>query len=343
MMVMLRRLLRLSTICKIFLANSAIVAIGAVVGTQVAIAHGATHPTGPHWDLMLLFGLGGVLVSMLVNFLVLRTALHPLNCLHDTARRVQEGDFTARVPRLLVSDSRFDRLGDTFNEMLASVQRDQRQLQEMSWQVLRAQEEERRRIARELHDETAQALTSLLVRLRLLTKARTPEELSEKVAELRRLTAGALEEVRRLALELRPSVLDDLGLVAALGWHIDEYNTHHRTKVELAMRGIDRRLPAELELALFRVTQEALTNVARHAEAKRARVDLTRDDGWVSLSVRDDGRGFDVAEALGRKKRGLGIFGMQERVSLLGGEFLVSSAPGEATTVRVRIPLKGAE
>ncbi|MCL4394890.1 MAG: histidine kinase [Chloroflexi bacterium] len=171
----LRRLLRVSTVCKIYLANSAIVAVGAVLGTQIAVSHGAAHPSDTHWEIMLLFGLCGVLVSMLVNMAVLRMALHPLNCLHDTARRVQEGDFTARVPPLLVTDKRFDRLADTFNEMLASIQQDQRQLQELSWDVLRAQEDERRRIARELHDETAQALTSLLVRLRLLTKARSPE------------------------------------------------------------------------------------------------------------------------------------------------------------------------
>lgn len=134
-------------------------------------------------------------------------------------------------------------------------------------------------------------------------------------------------------------MLDDLGLVAALGWHVDEYNAHYPVKVALANHGVDRRLPADLELALYRVTQEALTNVARHAEATHAWVDLTRDSDGVSLSVHDDGQGFDVAEALGRRKRGLGLFGMQERVSLLGGDFAITSSPGQATTVRVHIPL----
>ena len=184
-----------------------------------------------------------------------------------------------------VTDDRFDRLVDTFNQMVSQLELSRQQMQQLSRMILQAQEEERSRLARELHDEAAQSLTSLLVRLRLLERARNPEDAQQRVQELRELTAQALEDVRRVALDLRPTILDDLGLGPALEWRVDEFNKSGTLHATITVSGIDRRLPRETELTLYRVGQEALSNVSRHANAHQVDLDLRRGAGDVVLRV----------------------------------------------------------
>lgn len=335
------RLLRVPLFYKILLANCAIVAVGAVGGTLITVWHMETFPNDPHYELMVVFGVVGFAISFAVNLLVLRLALRPLDRLQDGVDSVRKGDLAVRVGPEPLSDERFDRLLATFNQMLGRLEDDAQEMHRLSGEILQAQEEERRRVARELHDEAAQALTSLLVRVRLLERSATAEEARQHVQELRKLTAEALEEVRRVALELRPTILDDLGLVAALGWRVDEFNAASSARVTLTVSGLEERLPATVELAFYRVAQEALTNVLRHAHAQKAWVTVRREDGWVKLEIVDDGVGFDLQTPRKAGSHGLGLVGMRERMALIGGELSIQAADGGGTRITARAPVNG--
>lgn len=212
-------------------------------------------------------------------------------------------------------------------------------------QVMTAQDEERRRIARELHDETGQSLTALLVGLRTIEESRTVPQAAELAQLLRRTVAQTLEEVGRLSRGLHPSVLDDVGLVAAVTRHVQEFADLHGIAVDLRIEGLDGKpLPALFQTTVYRVLQEALTNVAKHARARSVHVRLVRDRSAVELRVRDDGIGRDPtdrAEAATGDRRRLGLQGMRERAALLGGSVDVASRRGAGTTITVHLPLRG--
>jgi len=209
--------------------------------------------------------------------------------------------------------------------------------------VISVQEEERKRIARELHDETSQALTSLLVRLQVLEQAKSVPEAQAHLGDLRSEVARALDGVHDLALELRPSVLDDLGLVAALRRYFRDYEAKFAQRVDFQVLGLAReRLPSDVEIAVYRIVQEALLNVARHARAQDVSVLLERRGSILAIVIEDDGQGFDAAEIMGsgRQKENLGLYGMQERASLLGGTVSIESSLGVGTAIIVQIPLE---
>jgi two-component system sensor histidine kinase UhpB len=334
------RLLGLPIIYKVLIANTAIVAVGAVGGTWLTIAVARGSIGGGHYELLAGFAAAGVVASVLVNYLVLRAAFAPLTALAAAVGEVRNGNVEARAPRSTFSDPAFEQLRETLNSMLDALATYRRRLRGLSSQVITAQEEERKRISRELHDETAQALTSLLVRLRLLQGARDLDEVKAGAAELRELTARTLEEVRKLAVELRPTTLDHLGLVAALEWYSREYAQRLDAAVELRTEGLAGRLQPEVELVIYRVVQEALTNIARHAEATRVQIGLVFLDDAVEVEVEDNGSGFDVAEATSTRERGLGLFGMRERVELIGGTFAIESEVSRGTCIRVRVPVR---
>lgn len=212
-------------------------------------------------------------------------------------------------------------------------------IQEMSSRVLTAHEEERKRIARELHDDTAQAITSILVRLRLLAHSLPDETVQKDVEELRELTSDALDSVRRMAMDLRPASLDDLGLVPALETYAGRFSESSGIAVSLKAQGLGRRLPRDVELVLYRVFQEALTNVAKHASAKTVKVTIKRRHNEVTLIIEDDGRGFDSERTNGSQSSGLGLFGMRERLSLVGGVAEIESNEGSGCRIIARVPL----
>ncbi len=166
-----------------------------------------------------------------------------------------------------------------------------------------------------------------------------------QIDELRELTAQTLEAVRKLAVELRPATLDDLGLLAALEAYTESYRSRMPLRVSFSTDGFDDRdgrLPPQIELVLYRVVQEALTNVAKHANAHDIRVRLSRGKREVLAMVADNGQGFNVEEMMRSRERGLGLFGMQERLSLVGGQLVIDSAPGAGTRVNARVPLEPA-
>jgi two-component system, NarL family, sensor histidine kinase DevS len=202
--------------------------------------------------------------------------------------------------------------------------------------VVAGQEVERRRLARELHDETGQALTSILLGLRAVDEAGSSESVKSAVADLRELVVETLQDVRRLAVQLRPKALDDFGLVAALERLGQTFTEGSGIDVHLEARLGDTRLPAEVETTVYRIVQEALTNVVKHAEATNVSILLVRRDGIVTAVFEDDGRGFD-REAV--RSDSLGLEGMRERVALHDGRLTVETAEGSGTTLRIEVPL----
>jgi two-component system, NarL family, sensor histidine kinase DevS len=202
--------------------------------------------------------------------------------------------------------------------------------------VVAGQEVERRRLARELHDETGQALTSILLGLRAVDDADNSEGMKSALADLRELVVTTLQDVRRLAVQLRPKALDDFGLVAALERLVQTFSESSGIRVDLEARLGDHRLPTEVETTMYRIVQEALTNVVKHAEATRVSILLVRRDAMLTAVMEDDGRGFDAASV---KSDSLGLEGMRERVTLHDGRLTLETAPGSGTTLRVEVPL----
>ena len=198
--------------------------------------------------------------------------------------------------------------------------------------ALRAQEEERARVARDLHDEVNQSLTGLLLRLEAVREA-APPELEPQLAETRALANQAMGELLSLARQLRPTALDDLGLAAAIAGQVEQVR-RPGLEAELSGGGDFSDLDSDVQLVVYRVAQEALTNAARHSEAERLTVRLRHAGDGVELEVADDGRGF----AFEQSERGLGIAGMRERALLIGAELTIESRPGHGTTVRLTVP-----
>jgi len=208
--------------------------------------------------------------------------------------------------------------------------------------LISVQEDERRHIARELHDQTGQSLTSIILSLRLLGECESPEEARAHIQELRDTVGRILEDVRDLALELRPSALDDLGLLPAIRHCFKGYRDKRHLLIDFQALGFGaERLAPELETTLYRIVQEALTNIVRHAKARNVSVLLEQRDGYVKLIVEDDGVGFVVSDvmAAGPNEGNLGLYGMRERAALLGGKFTIESTPGVGSAVYVAIPL----
>jgi signal transduction histidine kinase len=209
-------------------------------------------------------------------------------------------------------------------------------------QVTRAQEDERKRIARDLHDETMQALIAISRRIEGLTTGskKQPADVARRLEELRGLAGDALKELRRFVRDLRPPALDHLGLMAALASLADDLRAESEIETEIDMIGQVRRLTPDQELGLFRIFQETLTNVRRHSGAHRVAVQVAFQPDRVQMIVRDDGRGFDAPERANglMSTGGLGLVGMIERAHLLGGTLVIRSRPGEGTTVTVEVP-----
>jgi len=239
--------------------------------------------------------------------------------------------------KLSSPDARFSdddvRLAETFAARAAvAVELSERVARDALRRIVTAQELERRRLARELHDETGQALTSILLGLKQLEGAGAPEA----VAELRELVVATLQDVRRLAVELRPKVLDDFGLFPALERLTQGFAEQTGIAVDLEASTITERMPLDVETAIYRIVQESLTNVVKHARAERVSILLTRSDGRIKVVIEDDGTGFDPSSADGG---GLGLVGMRERIELLDGALTVESSATSGTTVAVEVPV----
>lgn len=313
-------------------------AVGAVGGTLITAWYVGGVQQQIYQPLIVLFAVAGIAISFVVNNWVLKRALDPLDRLQMVVDAVRAGQFDLRVDPGPNSDERFDRLADTFNRMLNRLDENAEQMHQLSRGIMQAQEAERQRLALELHDEAAQALTSLLVHLRLLERAKDPESAQKQVQALRELTAQALEDVRRVAVDLRPKILDDLGLGPALEWRVDEFNKADGVHATLRVQGLGQRLPREVALIFYRIGQEALSNIANHAQARNVAVTLRCADTLLTLAVCDDGLGFDPTALNTQKAHGFGLLGMRERLAMIGGTLEIHSAPGQGTQIVAAAP-----
>ena len=262
------------------------------------------------------------------------------------ARPIENRELAARVQSMLrigKAEAALRKARDELElrvaERTSELSRANEALKALSLRLVDVQEAERRFIARELHDEIGQMVTGLKL---VLEASLRPSSAAEKEGfdEAMALINDLIERVRQLSMNLRPQMLDDLGLLVALDWHFKRYFKQTGIRVLFKHGPMDDRLPSQLETAVFRIAQEALTNVARHAEVKEVSVTLWADPERVGMQVRDVGAGFSVAEALGRRAS-TGLSGMKERAELLGGEFIMESSPGEGACLTVELPLVG--
>jgi len=210
---------------------------------------------------------------------------------------------------------------------------------------LNAQEGERQRIARELHDATGQSLNAILFGLKTTetTLDSDPEQGRILISRLKAAVSDTVRELQTIIYDLRPSILDDLGLIPALRWYADQRLESEGIHVKWEILGVERRLPSEIETTLFRIGQEAITNIGKHAQAGKISIKLVFGENTVMLQIGDDGQGFDVETTLTRRLiegRGLGLLGMRERAELLGGVLEVHASPGEGTLIHVILPLE---
>jgi two-component system sensor histidine kinase UhpB len=338
----LRTLLRIPLFYKILIANAVIVMLGAVLGTLVTMEFLRAEPGHSPVELVALLALAGVLVTLLVNALILRLALAPISQLENTAACVQRGELDARAPLSPIADRELERLTRTFNAMLDNLESYRQRVRDVAAHALNAEEEERKRVARELHDETAQTLAALLIRLRVARGVEDPGAREALLEEVRREVASALEGVRRFARGLRPPALDELGLIPALESHVRGVVESAGVPVQIDAESLEARLSPQAELALYRIVQEALANAIRHAGATQVRVSIGRQGEVVTAGVEDDGHGFDRDHVMRAGGRGLGLYGMQERAAYLGGRVTITSRPGFGTRIQAEIPISEA-
>ncbi len=335
--------LKLSLFEKVILANSVMLIFEALVGLWITSHNLEAH----HYLIDTSFIVLATLLGLLVNVALIRASFRPLFGLMHTIRKVSAGDTHTRA-QVTATDTEIGELAQAFNSMLDRLEQAHK---EQAMLILQAQEEERRRLALELHDESSQNLTALLIHVEILNQLlqALPEEaithsareqLHGGLQQLNHLTQETLDNIRILAQQLRPSVLDDLGLQAALRWLAEDSQQRLKLPVEVHQECMEEAVRTQkhaalFETTLFRIAQESLTNAARHAYAQHIWLSITQDQHFIRLHVRDDGCGFDPLQ----KQLGLGIAGMRERAALLGGEVTIISEQGQGTTVEACLPL----
>ncbi|MET0730554.1 MAG: sensor histidine kinase [Solirubrobacterales bacterium] len=304
--------------------------VAAVVAAVIAANPDGSLGDTPEAGLVLGFAIA---LTIVLNAFLLQRRIKPLEDLVD---RMERADLSRPGANLKLTETpagpeEVARLHYAFVRMLERLEAERRRA---SSAALDAQEEERARIARDLHDEVNQSLTGLLLRLEAM-REKAPPELAGALAEVRTLANQALQELLALARQLRPTALDDLGLKAALAGHVAAVGRQSGIETSFESEGDIASVPQDVQVVAYRVAQEALSNAVRHSGAAHLNVRLEREDGSVELSVADDGRGFTFEQA----SRGLGLAGMRERALLVNGELQVESRPQVGTKVRLLVPI----
>lgn len=315
-----------SLIGQVVAANVVLVTLTLVTASLVAGLDPSVQEQ--RWQLMVL-GLV-IVLTFCVNIWMLQRRFGPLEHLIE---RIEQIDPAEPATFEIAGDpvEEIDRLANSFHRLLQRVDHERRRSGKL---VLRAQEEERRRVARDLHDEVNQALTAILLRLEALAQDSPPERVAE-VAELKRLASQAMDELLNLARQLRPTALDDHGLVSAIEAQLRSFEERTGIAARLRTSGDPSGLDEETQTVIYRVAQEALANAGRHAKAANVELDLAAVEEGAELHVRDDGVGFDPGAT---RQDGLGLEGMAERARLVGGELDLRSSPGAGTELTLRVP-----
>ncbi|UCZ57035.1 histidine kinase [Desulfurispirillum indicum] len=288
---------------------------------------------------------------------ILTSLLHqPINLLVEATRRMSRGNYRQRVE--VQTKDQIGTLAQAFNELgvtlhnkeqendtlWAELKKKEEVLRTLLKTVITAQETERKRISRELHDETGQVLSSLMLHLQSMKDRPITGEMQEEMENIRSLIARTIHEVKRISRQLRPSILDDMGLFSALNHLCEEYQSNGSFDVDMVVYGQNtgKRLLAELEIALYRIVQESLTNISKHAQARNVSIIFTLTPDQLYLVIEDDGKGFDVEQHFSSDayKEHLGLHGMQERVEIIGGTLQIESSRETGTTIYVNVPLQ---
>lgn len=325
-----------STLARVVVVNIFLVLVGAIAGTVVA-RRVSEHDI---WIVMAAFFLIGAVVTALANYLVVRAAFRPLVDLSSAMATVHRGMSGVAVRSETYSPD-LRTITEALAEMLDRLEDESRAYSRHSFESI---EDERRRIGRELHDETSQSLAAALLSIdaALLHADACSPEVRAQVTNARTLIGHCLAQIRLLLYDLRPSVLDDFGLVPALRWYAESHLRLPGLEVTLDLEHAERRLPADVETALFRIAQDTLANVVKHAQATTVLLRLETKPGYVTLHVADNGLGFDpdkvAADAQG--KFGVGLMSVRERVTALSGMFALETAPGAGTRIYIVIPLE---
>ncbi len=342
--------------------NAPWVVVARVPASEVMGAAGAF----PAWLAgMILVALGS---GAMLAWGAARSVAKPVAALTRAAEKIAAGDLSGPIPAL--GDDEVGRLGmalekmrRSLGELIGAVAQANAQLEVRVFErtaqlgqanatlrdreaalerlyekVVSAQEDERKRIARELHDDTSQSLAALVMAIDGALAA-LKAGLTPRLEEAKALAVRTIEEVHRMILDLRPSVLDDLGLQSAIRWYADRHLTGRNVSVRCEFDAPDRRFPAAFETALFRICQEAMSNIARHAHAESVLIQLSEGEGVIRIEIEDDGRGFEPEKVSHAERRHFGLMGIEERVEILGGKVKIDSAPGQGTRIRLEVPL----
>ena len=324
---------------RIAIGNAFVIAIGAIGGTYITRL--LSDQAVDWWLILIFLGLGTAL-SVIINFRIIKSALRPLSELSSVVDRVQEGHSQIDPQFLQPTDPDIYQLAAALDSLVRQLNERNLELRALSEQAINALEEERQQIALTLHDDTGQSLSMLIINLDSM-QAQLPDDeilLLEKLAATRQIAKQALVDLRKIVYGLRPSILDDLGLVPAIRWYARANLEGAGILVEINANGEVEPLSPQLNSTLFRIVQEAINNILRHSQARNVKINLTRDGEDVLLEVKDDGVGFDqgsVKEAALQSQH-LGLLGMQERAELVGGKTALFSVPGDGTQVLIRVP-----
>jgi len=325
---------------RIVVGNAVIIIVGAIIGTF--LTHYLTDIAATLWHFVL-FASIGIVISLVLNFIIIKLSLQPLRELRGIVNRIQAGHAGAEQLSLEDTDPDINHLTTALNSLINQLANSNQQLRVLSERAINAQEEERKRIARSLHDDIGQSLSTLMINLDRL-ESHVPAddiELVNKLKSIRLIAAGSLECLRSIIFDLRPAILDDLGLLPAIRWYARSNLEEAGIQVELDFPDELPFLSQPLTTTLFRVAQEGVNNIIRHSQAKNASISLGVLENEVYLRIQDDGRGFSPTQ-IGDEAVDMqhwGLIGIQERIELVGGKMSISSNPEHGTSLQVNAPM----
>ena len=320
----LRGLLGIPLELKLFGANLII------IGVALVLLLGVVHVEASNVASAYVF-VGALIIGAIANLLLVKLALRPIGALERAARRVSEGRLSERVPSSIVADRGLSHLSTTINQMLDSLEAGRDRMRKLGAEVVYAEERERAHVARELHDSVGQTLAAATFQVTAVANEIGDHAVSARLAEIRELLRTAVEEIRSVSRSLHPRVATDLGLPSALEALADATRQRSLVDVRVNIDISGAVIPPALSTTLYRVAQEALRNVEKHADASEATVSLRVRAGYVELGITDDGQGF--VEPLDARRKSSGFATMRERLSLAGGELHIDSTRDRGTSV----------
>ena len=335
------KLQRTPILYRIAIGNAFVIALGAIGGTLI-VRHLADQAAD--WWLILLFMAVGTILSVLINFWIIKNALRPLRDLNSLVEQVQLGSSKIDPQFLEPTDPDISQLCTMLDSLVRQLNDRNLELRALSKQSIDALEEERKQIALTLHDDTGQSLSIVIINLERLENQLPVEysELHRKLAETRQLAQAALANLRKIVYGLRPTILDDLGLLPAIRWYARTNLEEAGILVEINGEGEFDSLPLQVNSTLFRIAQEAINNVLRHSKATSTEISLTNTGANVILEVKDDGQGFNprTMREQALQSHHFGILGMQERAELIGGSIALTSKLDGGTQIHIEVPCR---